>query len=80
VSWWCGAGAICEATATAACHERTDRCDTEHEVMSYPLDVNRQKDRAKRHGVAGAVGNAIAADASWRVAPRADDSAKRRAR
>ena len=31
-----------------------------------------QRNKAKRHGVADAVGNAIAADASWRVAARDD--------
>jgi hypothetical protein len=38
-----------------------------------------QRNKAKRHDVADAVGNAIAADASWREAIRAEDSAKRRA-
>lgn len=58
-----------------------EQIDPQREMEVFRIaSIEPARRQAKRHGAADAVGNARAADASWRVAIRADDSAKRRAR
>ncbi len=67
----CWPDGICAAKPAGQCMgEQIDRyCDMEAHRMASMEPATKQ---AKRHGAADAVGNARAADASWRVALRDD--------